>query len=346
MDGDFGPLAGAVRLVHGIAVAVAATSVTVNVVAAVGVGVLISIAVFAIKSSYNIVRREASGAERRSGRQRNAADTAWLNDHGDEIRLLELEGPIFFGTADALAVQVDRRAARARYVILDFARVNAVDATAAHTIGRIAQRLSKQGRRLVITSLERGDRRRTTLARDRGLRAAEWRDDIDHGLEWCEDRVLESRVSAQSGELAFDQLDICSDLDATELKALRQAMTHESHPAGAVLFRQGEPGHCLYVLAKGSVTIAVRHGTASGKRIGTCAPGVVFGEMALIDGSPRSADATCDVESTVYSLSREAFEELRAAMPSVAAKLYAALAVTLSMRLRRTTQELRLLAAQ
>ena len=330
----------------GIAFAVAGTSVAVNVVAAVGVGVLISVAVFAVKSSYKIVRREASGTERRSGRQRNAADTAWLNEHGEEIRLLELEGPIFFGTADALAVQVERRAARARYVILDFARVNAVDPTAAHSIGRIAQRLAKDGRRLLITSLAVGDRRRTTLERDRGVRAAEWLEDIDRGLEWCEDRVLLARASTQPDELPFHELDICSQLDPVEIKALRDAMTYESHDAGSLLFRQGEEGDCLYVLAKGSVTIALRHGSESGKRIVTFAPGVVFGEMALIDGSPRSADATCDVESTVYALSRRSFETLRSAMPSVAAKLYAALAVTLSMRLRRTTQELRLLAAQ
>ena len=329
----------------GIAVAVAATSVAFNVVAAVGLGVLISVAVFAVKSSSRVVRRETSGSHRRSGRQRNAADSAWLAQHGDDIKLLELEGPIFFGTADNLAVQVESRAACAQFVILDFARVNAVDATAAHTIGHIAQKLAKDGRRLLITSLPAGDRRRITLERATGVRAVEWPPDIDRGLEWCEDRLLERRPTTQPEELSFAQFDICRGLSDREVQALHRAMSRERHAAGTTLFRESEPGDCMYVLAKGSVTIAVRQGASAGKRIVTFAPGVVFGEMALIDGSPRSADATFDVESTVYSLSRQAFDRLASSDPALATKLYAALAVTLTMRLRRTTQEPRLLAA-
>ena len=112
---------------------------------------------------------------------------------------------------------------------------------------------------------------------------------------------------------------------------------------GAILFRESEPGDCMYLLVHGMVSIVLRAPNDPDKtiRLVTFAPGVVFGELALLQGSPRSADGICDTECTVYSISRSALERLGAQNHLIAIKVYKALALILADRLRRTTTELR-----
>jgi CRP-like cAMP-binding protein len=110
-----------------------------------------------------------------------------------------------------------------------------------------------------------------------------------------------------------------------------------------VLFREGEPGDTLYLLARGAVSILV-HGGGQQRRIVTFAPGSVFGEAAMLDGAPRSATATAVEDTVVYSLSRPALDALARSDPGLATKLLVNLGRHLSARLRQTTDTLRELA--
>jgi CRP-like cAMP-binding protein len=110
-----------------------------------------------------------------------------------------------------------------------------------------------------------------------------------------------------------------------------------------VLFREGEPGDQLYVLARGAVSILV-HGGGRQRRIVTFAPGSLFGEAAMLDGAPRSATATVVEDAVVYSLSRRALDALARSDPELSSKLLVNLGRHLSARLRQTTDTLRELA--
>lgn len=327
-----------------IIAAVAIASLTINIVAGVLTGVLIAVAVFAIKSSRNVVRRYSAGSLRRSFRQRGQRETEVLRAFGSSIALFELEGPIFFGTAERLADEIATHAPRARFVILDFARVNGVDATGAHVIDQLARRLGDAGGRLVIASLSEQDARRRSLERGLPREHAHWMPDADRALEWCEERLLteHSRIDANPSELPLDHVDLCRDLEPAELALLRDAVTRQTHPKGAVLFHEGDAGTCVYLLARGAVSIllesAGNHGNA--KRIVTFAPGVTFGEQAILDGGPRSAAAVCDREVVVFVLSTATLETWRHQHPQLAIKLYRAMAQSLAARLRITTAEL------
>jgi SulP family sulfate permease len=327
-----------------IIAAVAIASVTINIVSGVLVGVIVAITVFAIKSSHNVVRRFSTGTVRRSFRQRGQRETEILAASGASITLFELEGPIFFGTAEKLADEIETHAPKARFVILDFTRVNGVDATGAHVIDQLARRLAQAGGRIVIASLSEHDRRRRSL--ERGLRRAhaEWQPDADRALEWCEERLLaeHGRDSASLSELGLDHIDLCSDLDPAEVAVVRGAVTREEHAPGTVLFRGGDAGNAVYLLAKGAVSILLEssQNVDVAKRIVTFAPGVSFGEQAILDGRPRSATAVCDQEVVVFVLSTATLELWRTEHPQLAIKLYRTMAQGLATRLRNTTTEL------
>jgi CRP/FNR family transcriptional regulator, cyclic AMP receptor protein len=79
--------------------------------------------------------------------------------------------------------------------------------------------------------------------------------------------------------------------------------------AGTVLFRQGDPGDCLYVIQRGSIGIFKELDTGRRRPIGTLEVGDLFGEMALVDGKPRMATAEALEDSELVIVPAEAFRQ-------------------------------------
>ena len=80
--------------------------------------------------------------------------------------------------------------------------------------------------------------------------------------------------------------------------------------AETVLFREGDIANTAYLLKKGRVEIWIdKKGGQEGKLVLTIIkPNQIFGELALVDGSPRSANATVMTESEVVLISKHALE--------------------------------------
>jgi signal transduction histidine kinase len=78
-------------------------------------------------------------------------------------------------------------------------------------------------------------------------------------------------------------------------------------PAGEVIFREGDPGHGLYLLLAGSVRISVRGREQQPETLDSVCAGDFFGEMAMVDKSPRSATATAAESCLLGVLDDEAF---------------------------------------
>ena len=91
--------------------------------------------------------------------------------------------------------------------------------------------------------------------------------------------------------------------------------------AGRSIFKKGDPGDAAYVIQSGTVDI-IRPVVDQKRVIASLAAGEIFGEMALIDGKPRMADAVAQTDVTVLTVSVEQFQEkLRDADPFVRALL-------------------------
>ena len=111
---------------------------------------------------------------------------------------------------------------------------------------------------------------------------------------------------------------------------------------GMMLFKEGDAGDRLFVITRGEISINLRlAGTSRVQRLATFGPGMVFGEMALIEGKPRSADANVISDAIVYSLDTPAFDQLRTEHAQIAFKLLRRLTSQLASRLRVTSEQLR-----
>ena len=84
--------------------------------------------------------------------------------------------------------------------------------------------------------------------------------------------------------------------------ALNQLEEYQSFTQGQTLFREGEPGDRLYIVAEGQVDIVV-----NGQILETVEPGGILGELALIDDKPRSATVVARTDCVLTPISRQHF---------------------------------------
>ncbi len=127
-----------------------------------------------------------------------------------------------------------------------------------------------------------------------------------------------------------------ADMDSEESKALFESMVPVELTRGDVLFREGEPGDRLYVIAQGKIKLGRRSSDGRENLLSILGPGEMFGELSLFDPGPRTATASSVSDALVYELRHQALVQWIAAHPNVATTLLGALA----RRLRRTNETL------
>jgi CRP/FNR family cyclic AMP-dependent transcriptional regulator len=125
------------------------------------------------------------------------------------------------------------------------------------------------------------------------------------------------------------------DVPTSELETLAAGLRRRRYARGQVIFTQGDPGNSLCIIEEGRVRIVV--GSDEGKELvlRVLGPGDFFGELALLDGEPRSADAVAQEACQLLLLQRSDFVEFVEARPKVATTLLAAL----SRKVRFTTRQ-------
>ncbi|WP_159795521.1 Crp/Fnr family transcriptional regulator [Puerhibacterium puerhi] len=125
-------------------------------------------------------------------------------------------------------------------------------------------------------------------------------------------------------------------MEDEETRALLDSMVPVELSRGDVLFREGEPGDRLYVIAQGKIKLGRRSSDGRENLLSILGPGEMFGELSLFDPGPRTATASSVSDSVVYELRHQALVAWVNAHPKVATHLLGALA----RRLRRTNETL------
>jgi CRP-like cAMP-binding protein len=119
-------------------------------------------------------------------------------------------------------------------------------------------------------------------------------------------------------------------------------LRHRHFRRNEVIFHQGDPGDALHVITSGAVKILLPSPEGEEAIIATLKEGDFFGELALLDGQPRSATATAVEQTETLSLPRDVFRELVEKHPELRDALFAALA-TLLRRITKHVEELHFL---
>lgn len=327
-----------------IVVVVALATTIGNFAIALGVGLVLSMALFIASMHHTLVRAIVDGNSRPSRRVWGAGEMPGVVHARGRTRIVELEGALFFGSADRLCALVEKLARDAVAIVLDFARVTTVDATGAFLLDQLERRLRARGVRLLLAGLSLDGRNGAAMLAygafvDRSPRP--WFPDVDRAMEFVERSAATPAAAAPAAEIPLAELGLRGGLDDAGLAVLAGALERHALAAGAIIFREGESGDRMYVLARGLVTITIRRFGGDEGRIVTIAPGAVIGEAAFLDGGPRAGTATVVEPAIVYMLSRTALAEIEAHTPAVAAHVLGNLARQLSLRLRTTTDSLR-----
>jgi SulP family sulfate permease len=118
-----------------VTLVVAVITVCVNLIVAVLIGIAIASGLFVVRMGKSIVKRKYSGEQIRSKKVRSIKNNMLLEDRGKGIIVYELRGPLFFGSADNLAGEIESAMSQYTYCILDMKRVNEIDSTGAKILG-------------------------------------------------------------------------------------------------------------------------------------------------------------------------------------------------------------------
>jgi len=142
-------------------------------------------------------------------------------------------------------------------------------------------------------------------------------------------------LAESPSEAAFiREVPLLARLPDADLQALASRGRVRRFPAGGIVFHEGDPGDALYVVVEGRVRMSVLSGSGGEATLALMGPGECFGDLALLDGRPRSATATAVQTTKAFMVARDDF------IPWVKERPAAALALleTLALRLRRTDE--------
>ncbi len=128
-----------------------------------------------------------------------------------------------------------------------------------------------------------------------------------------------------------------ASLDTKSTAELGEYLTIHDYPKSAVVFRKGDPGDAMYLIDIGKVRISITDADGHVVTLAEFGPGDFFGDMAMLDGQGRSANAVATENARLAKLTRDDFLSFMRSDPGVTLELLTAL----TARLRRTDELLR-----
>jgi CRP/FNR family cyclic AMP-dependent transcriptional regulator len=143
----------------------------------------------------------------------------------------------------------------------------------------------------------------------------------------------------------LSRINLFSGLPPVYLQRIEALGQVESHPAGSQVFAEGTPGDKVYLILEGKVRISRTVPGIGEEALAVLKAGDYFGEMALIDDFPRSADARAHETARLFVISKEHLQDLLFIDRELAYELLWNFVRTLSNRLRETNDKMTFLAA-
>lgn len=302
---------------------------TLGLMAAVVWGMVATVILFVVAySRLDPIRSLASGRERRSTVDRSLAAVGLLDEAAESIRLVELQGYLFFGSCHGL---VDRLQAMIEddagieVLIVDFRHVHGADSTAVDGFVRLARICRDSACHLIFSAVSGplGPALRSAMESAEGR----WTEtaDADHALELGEDRLLDRHSPAPDGGRTVFGADLWSRLVAR--------MEKIEVDADEVIIEHGATSRGLIAVEAGEVITEIPTPGAGWKRVRRSGAGTVVGEMSIYRSDGRTARVRTTQPSTLYLLEADAVRDLERSEPQTAAELHRALAGILSERM-------------
>ncbi len=374
---------------YAIIILILVTMDVLGILAGVGLGIGMAVLLFIVNySRVAVVKHALSGTSYRSNVDRPPLYRQLLHAKGHWLYVLELQSFIFFGTAHMLLEQVRRRiddptTSPPRFILLDFRQVTGLDASAVFSFARMRQYAQGRDITLVFTHLSPEMRRRMEREVLTPETEVAWRvfEDLDHGLEWCEEEMIDvfestgvtarPRTVRQQLERSLPRTERLANLleflaqepegdpaltsaPVDELipglgldrgSGLENYLTRMEVEAGCELIRQGDAPEKLYFVESGQLIAQVTRDDGQIIRLRKMGAGTVVGEIGMYGGTDATATVVTTEPSTVYALSAEGLERMEREDPDIAVVFHKFIAQLLSGRLSMATATMEALLA-
>ena len=319
-------------------------TVVFGILPAVGIGLGLAVLGFAIGYARLPVIRSLSDARTQpSVVDRSPEEDALLARDGHRIRILHLQGALFFGSIDKMALDIGRITtadAQVSDIILDFGGVDSVDSAACAGLAKLTQTLGAQGIALHLSRMAPGyvavlARWGLATTADRNAPLSDLRlwPSLDDALEQCEERLLDRMLGAAR---VPDLQGLLADLGnhdprTDDLLAILEPRTLRP---GDVLIAAGSRSDDVFLLEQGRLGVHLPGTLVPGPRVRVLAPGALVGEMAQLLNLPRSADVIAQTEAKVWRMP----PGLAARDPGLALLWATILARALALKLSQTNR--------
>jgi len=292
----------------------------------------------------DVIRRESRGGKRVSMRIRNPSERARLDREGHRIAVIEIQGGLYFASAERLVRRIGEIVPEADYMILDCTRLSSMDAAALRFIEEALAAATQHCEEVAISGVSGPEDHAAKgalndLAARLGVLHAE---STDAALERFEDRLLESLMpDYDATRFALTQIDMFEGLTGAQLRIIEDILRPMQFDADQQILSRGSDGRMLFIVARGSVSVRVPDGKGDTIRIGCIGPGQFFGEMALLSDAPRSADVFADERVICYGLTRDDLDALGRIAPEALATILLNMSREFTQRIRQNNALLR-----
>src|SRR6202046_1915395 len=135
-----------------------------------------------------------------------------------------------------------------------------------------------------------------------------------------QDKTIEPRQVTSSKLAVLRGHSIFCDLDAGAFEQLCRYAKHATLKRGATIFSKGDPGNSLIAVISGTVKISISSPDGRTAILNLIGPGEIFGEVAVLDGQARTADAIANTNCEILVVDRREFLPFLQSQPALAMK--------------------------
>jgi SulP family sulfate permease len=308
----------------------------------VAVGILAAVIFFAINySRVEVIKHSLTAATFQSRIARPKFQKRLLRRYGEQVLILELQGYIFFGTANQLLEQIRAHIdyyanTRLCFLLLDFSQVTGIDSSVVLSFRKMNQLVQKNNASVILTGL--AEDIKTFLQRSGVLNSEEnsfhVAPDLDQGVEWCEDKLLQS-TGVQAKDTRKPIQDRLRELigDTALIDRIMRYLERQELPAGTHLIHQGDSPGAVYFLEAGIVTAQLEISGEEPRRLNTMSSENLIGEIGFYLGTKRNASVITETPTTLYRLTTEALEKMESEEPEAAALFHKYIANVMAEKL-------------
>lgn len=333
----------------------------------VAAGIVVASILFVFNySRVNVVRHDVTAANFPSYVMRPRLYNQLLRQRGDSLYLLELQGFIFFGTADNLVSQIRKRIENPdllelRFLVLDFRLVTGIDSSAALSFSKLGQLASSQGINVVFTDLSLNFQE---VLGDKLCNEVHIFPDLDHGIAWCEERMIDvfkevGLVAKPKTLIQLIEESLAEDAKGKDWLGMmmpdskREPSKHTSRllkyleqieaAEGEYLLNENYEIDGLYFIEEGQIRVFSTCEDNSTIILMLLERGTIFGELDYYAEQKATACYVANRPSKLFFLSLENIERMEKEDPNLAIAMHRIISGTMSKKLSLASETIQAL---